>query len=400
MNYEPLMKNIPPLLGLVVLVLVLLFVLANFGYIRACDIPGFSGVYYGIKGTPQIAIVSGTDGTGDPEYMQGLVQASTNQYPPLLELEQVPDSAALDGYDIVIVEHARTIPTKVLWAFKDFVYRGGKLVWIGDSGTALGERDYLCEKAKISFNAAYQVADPANPSQTKEQCQWTEPQSLNDPEDMAAGLCGKTFGDIVVKFYEQNESIYAKTTSAIALCSKGDKLSVNVSSSVLNCIKKLKANELDITVSNANEQCPDYNYWQRGPSETELGEKVPSLDFSGLVLGIDFIRQHGADNLFMTPTASDNLLTKGFDTSTKYFNVSNVSLVEISPGYVTTQRSKTQMNMDIGGKKYPMIIRSTPFISLTQSGLIVYYAFPLDDLPKGEGRGSTLVNNLFSYLTC
>ena len=399
MNYDALMKNLPPLLGLVVLVLVLLFVLANFGYIRACDIPGFSGVYYGIKGTPQIAIVSGTDGGGDPEYLQGLVQASTNQYPPLLDLEQVPDSEALNSYDIVIVEHAKTIPTKTLWAFKDFVYKGGKLVWIGDAGTALGEKDYLCEKAEFSFNVGYQVADPANPSQTKEQCQWTEPQAPNDPETMEAGLCGKTFGDIVVKFFEQNESIYAKTTSALTLCSKGDTLSTDVSDNVLNCIKKLRNNGLDITVSNANEQCPDYNYWQRGPSETALGDKVEALDFSSLVLGIDFVRQQGAENLYMTPTTPDSLLTKGFEKSTNWFNVSNVSLVDTA-GYVTTQRTKTLMTISIGNKEYPAIIKSTPFISLTQSGLIVYYAFPPDDLPKGEGRGSTLVNNLFSYLSC
>jgi len=396
MNYDALMKNLPPLLGLVVLVLVLLFVLANFGYIRACDIPGFSGVYYGIKGTPKIAIVSGDDGTGDPEYMQNLVLASSNQYPPIFDLEQVQ---GIDSYDIVIVEHARTIPTSALWTLREFVYKGGKLVWIGDSGTALGEKDYLCEGAKFYFNVASQVQDPANPSQTTEQCQWTQPQAPNDPENMEAGLCGKTFGDIVVKFFEQNESIYAKTTSALTLCSKGNKLSVNVSQSVLNCIKELRDKELDITVSNANEQCPDYNPWQRGPSETSLGDKVKALDFSREVLGIDFVRQQGTENLYMTPLITDSILTKGFDKSTNWFNVSNVSIVDTDI-YASAGRTKTHMSITINQKDYPSIIVSTPFISLTQSGLVVYYAFPPDDLPKGEGRGSTLVNNLFSYLSC
>jgi len=399
MNYEGLIKNLPPLLGLVVLVLVLLFVLVNFGYIRACDIPGFSGIYYGIKGTPQIAIVSGTDGGGDPEYLQGLVQASTNQYPPLLDLEQVPDAEALNSYDIVIVEHAKTIPTKTLWAFKDFVYRGGKLVWIGDAGTALGEKDYLCEKAEFSFNVGVQVADPSNLSGTKEQCQWTTPEAPSDPAEMGAGICGKTFGEIVVKFVEQNESIYTKTTSALSLCSKGDKFNTEVSKKVLDCVKKLRDNEIDITVSNANEQCLDYNYWQRGPSETVLGDKVDALDFSRLVLGIDFLRHYGATDLFMTPTGTGNILTRGFEKSTNWFEVSNVSLVDTA-GYAAAQRTSTLMNMDIDDKTYPAIIKSTPFISLTQSGLIVYYAFPPDDLPKGEGRGSTLVSNLFSYLSC
>ncbi len=98
MNYEGLTKNLPPVIGLVVLVLILLFILVNFGYLRACDIPGFSGIYYSIKGTPKVAIVSGIDGTGDADKFRAIVAQEVHIAPAVIPINVILDSSALSNY--------------------------------------------------------------------------------------------------------------------------------------------------------------------------------------------------------------------------------------------------------------------------------------------------------------
>ncbi len=403
MNYEGLIKNLPPLLGLVVLVLVLLFVLVNFGYLRACDILGFSGIYYAIKGNPNAAIVIGDDGTGDPTYLRNVIAKEVHMAPMVLKANTILDSSALSSYQIVIVEHAKTMSTQTLWAFQKYVQGGGKLVWIGDAGTGLGPKDYICEKVAFTYKIGYDT--PTGPNQTQEQCveRTEEPNTLDNSAD---GLCGKTFGDIVVEFVKENKSIYESTSmGAYHLCtSEKDNYVFSNAEQILNCLADLSDEGKEINAANANEVCSGYNYWKRGPSKTSLGDPIASLDFSQQVLGIDFVNQYGASNLFLSPSGGTHYLTKGYETGTSldfsiYFGESNVSLVDASR-FSPIPRTSTVMTMEIGNDVYPAIVVSTPYVQINRGGLIVYYAFPPDDLIKAGGAGTRLINNLFNFLTC
>jgi len=408
MDYEGLMKNLPPLLGLVVLVLVLLFVLVNFGYLRACEIPGFSSVYYGIKGTPKAALVFGTDGTGDPQKFTSIVAQEIHTGVALIPLNTVFNANAFSNYQVVIVEHAKTIPTQALWAFQKYVNSGGKLVWIGDAGTMLGPKDYICEKVAFTYKLGYDT--PIGPNQTQEQCleRTEEPNTLDNSND---GLCGRTFGDIVVEFVKQNKTIYESTSmEAYHLCnSDRNNYAFSNAEKILNCLVDLNDEEKGITAANANEVCSGYNYWQRGPSKTTTDEPVQSIDFSQLVLGIDFVKQYGASNLLMTPSGTHQLI-QGYDTATPvdfslYYGVANVSIVDTSR-FASVPRTSPVMVMQIDDTTYPMIATSSPYaIQINRGGSVVYYAFAPEDLIKKggsgwEGPGLRLFNNLFKYLMC
>ena len=403
MNYEPFLKNLPPIIGLAILVLVLLFLLVNFGYLRACDIPGFSGIYYAIKGKPQVAIVTGDDGTGDPSYLRTIIAQEIHIAPMVIPVDTIFDSSALSNYQIVIVEHAKTMSTQTLWAFQKYVQAGGKLVWIGDAGTGLSDKDYICEKVTLSYRPAANVTTA--PNQTQEVCgDWVEvtPNSLDNSDD---GLCAKTFGEIVVDFVAENRSTYEiATTGQYQLCTaENNPYRVSNAEKILSCIADLQNEGKDITARNANEICATYNYWKRGPSKTATGDSVVSLDFPLQVLGIDFARQYGASNIFLIPSGGTHFLTKGYETGTdvaftSYFGVSNVSLVDTSR-FASVPRTSTVMSMRLEGDMYPAIVVSTPYISINRGGLIVYYAFPPDDLIKA-GAGVRLINNLFNFLMC
>jgi hypothetical protein len=403
MNYEGLTKNLPPLLGMVVLVLVLLFVLVNFGYLRACDIPGFSGIYYSIKGQPQIAIVHGQDGTGDYNFLKNTIMTEIHKAPAIIDVSTITDASALSNYQIVIVEHAKTISTQTLWAFQKYVSAGGRLVWIGDAGTALNKNDYVCQKIIFSYKRGYN--NTVGPNQTQEMClDWYDdiPSTLDNSND---GLCGKTFGDVVIQFIAQNQSIYNSISMGpYQLCtSEKDSYKLSNAAPILDCITNLQEKSKDITVENVNEFCSGLNYWNRGPSKTIIGGTVPSLDFSLQVLGIDFVKQYGANNMFMIQSGGTHPLTKGYETGAsvdfvQYFGVSNVSLVD-SSRFSAAPRTSTVMMMSINEENYPAVVVSTPYISINRNGLIVYYAFPPDDLIK-VGAGLRLINNLFNFLMC
>ncbi len=403
-SYDALLKNLPPIIGLVVLVLVLLFVLVNFGYLRACDIPGFSGIYYAIKGNPTVAIVTGDDGSGDPTYLRGIIAKEIHMAPIVLDSDKIFDSSALSSYQVVIVEHARTMSTQTLWAFQKYVQGGGKLVWIGDAGTKLGKKDYVCEKAEFAYRPAVYTKTAENESQ--EVCgEWVtvSPNSLDNSED---GLCGKTFGDVVVAFVGENRSTYeSATTGQFHLCAaETEPYIMRNTEKITDCLAEVGRAGLGITVSNVNSICTNFNYWQRGVSETAGGDKIASLDFSQQVLRIDFIEQFGAENMFMAPSGGMHPLTRGYESGTdvdftSYFGVANVSLVD-SSRFSSVPTASAVMTMDVNGETYPAVIVSTPYLQINRNGQVVYFAFPPDDLIKAGGAGTRLINNLFEFLTC
>lgn len=146
---------------LIFLMFIFLFVLTWTNTLGCKAIPGWCDVFYGIKGSvtsgtisldynPKVAIVYseecylGDCGLGDPLLLQRMMMDREHFHfgvrPELLNLEFV-NLGNLQKFDLVIVEHAKVMSTEKMKVFIDYVIQGGKLIWIGDSGTVLSKKE-------------------------------------------------------------------------------------------------------------------------------------------------------------------------------------------------------------------------------------------------------------------
>ncbi len=118
--------------------------------------------------------------------------------------------------------------------------------------------------------------------------------------------------------------------------------------------------------------------------------------------------KQGSASLFLRPVDPSHELIKGYSTKTdvsQYLGEANFSIVDAT-GY--EYRTKVIMNLQIGEKTYPAVVVSSPVGPLlTGKGLVVYYAFPLEEIinydeatGKYEGGGINLVDNLIKFMTC
>ena len=424
-------KSLPQLLGLIVLVFALLFVLVNFGYLRPCTVPGFEKAYYGIKGYPRIAIVSGSDGMGNPEALRNEIIDRTHQFPVELSVSDLLTGGILNNYDLVIVDHAKTMDSRALASFRDYVQRGGKLVWIGDAGTKLADTDYLCKKVSFTYLPSYYEEVPvlngngvsktnsSGAPEMKKQLvcgNWMPPYTPNDPTELNAGLCAHDFTSLVMKFIRANETYWKQaTTGQVTLCNDTsiteNPYQVKNAEVFTKCIKVIEektGKSIDkITSKDVMSNCSyGVNYWDRGASESSTGKIMPPFNFGSVVLGADYVGQLKKDkgvNLFLSPIINHPLIS-GYETSaslTKWFGVGNFSVVDTT-GY--EYRTKVIMNLKLGnafkGKAYPAIFVSNPVgPAVGNNGLVIYYAFPPEDLIQ-QGRGLNLIDNLLEYTLC
>lgn len=406
---NPLIKNLPHIMALLILAFVLMFVLVRFGYIRCCDIPGFCDIYYGIVGYPKIAIVYGTEGIGNPNLLEQTIIEQTHQVPAMIPLDYLTTSGVLDKYALVIVERARTIDTSTLYVFRDFIAKGGKLAWIADAGAGLGDSDYMCLDVAFHYLPAYQVETGEDEFQTVCADEWGT-YTVNIPRDLESGVCGHTFAEIVVQYVNEKNDIYdLLTTSNAALCEpEEDNFVPDIPQRLEACIETLENHgiaENDITQAAVDEYCvfsDTYpyaeNYWNRGPSTTPGGDQVNALNFGSVVLGADFVDTMGVSNLFMQPVDTSHPLVRGYGAGTEWFGVGNVTLVDVSK---YTLRSASIMDLRTPDGKYrPAIIVSSPVGPLiTKTGLVIYYAFP-PEAGIEQGVGKTLIGNLISFVLC
>lgn len=415
-NWQPLIKNMPHIIGLVVLIFILLFLLVNFGYIGPCDVPGFKDVYYGIKGYPTIGMVSddwdmemldSVAGMGNPDLLRTTITRRTHMFPTKIWLENLKTGGILDKYQIVIVERAKNIDTATLSAFRDYVQKGGRLVWIGDAGTGLGENDYVCEEITFAFLPAAEVSVGDNQTITQCSSEWVF-RTPNVPEEVEGGLCGKTVSDIVLAFVRENESLYNQVTQGdVFLCPDEDittePYQVRGGERILWCLERIRALGLEVDEESISEHCAyGVNYWNRGNTITETGKTVDKFNFGSIVLGLDYISQSPGTglNLFLQPVDPMHSLIKGFSTRmeiTEWFGASAFSITDTT-GY--EMRTSSIMNLKYGNDVYPAIVVSSPVGPLlTKRGLIVYYAFP-PEVGVESGRGVNLIDNLIQFSIC
>ncbi len=140
-------QTLPHILALLVLLFALLLVLTKVGLVSCSSLgAGYCDVYYGIFGKPRILVVYDPNGPGigDPLALSRYLEDKKHLLVTRMSIDQI-SAGVLDRYDVVIVEHAREIPTDKLKLFYNYVINGmGRLVWVGDSGTVIGSRDTFC----------------------------------------------------------------------------------------------------------------------------------------------------------------------------------------------------------------------------------------------------------------
>lgn len=128
----------------IALAIILLFVLMYFRVVPCNSIhPAACDAYYSIVagGKPRVLIVNGTEGMGDPQKLFDVLKSPQfSARVSMRELEVVSLPVLLDN-QLVIVERAKVMSLDELKMFEDYVNRGGKLIWIGDAGTAAPETE-------------------------------------------------------------------------------------------------------------------------------------------------------------------------------------------------------------------------------------------------------------------
>lgn len=167
-DYEKTKMVIGDVWHIVMLVLLLgvaLGALTWTGMIRCQQIPGWCGIYdpiyLSMSGKREILIVHGDDGIGDYLELQKRLRD-----PKIIgvqaDLEHISriGQGNLQNYDLVIVEHARTMSTKQMQYFIDFADSGGKLVWTGDAGTVLAPEDSMLFEDDLDENAGHVALSP------------------------------------------------------------------------------------------------------------------------------------------------------------------------------------------------------------------------------------------------
>ncbi|NPA76990.1 MAG: hypothetical protein GXN93_04545 [Candidatus Diapherotrites archaeon] len=121
------------------LVLVALFLATRYGLISCDQVPYWCSGYHMIlekiygRTYPNILILYGKSGMGDPHALANFITNNCNLYAQTMPISMV-GPGNLSSYDVLIVEHARTLTPEEMAAIWDFAARGGKVLIAGDVG--------------------------------------------------------------------------------------------------------------------------------------------------------------------------------------------------------------------------------------------------------------------------
>ncbi len=271
-------RDLPHIIALAVLLFALLLVLTRVGLV-GCSTLGASycSIYYGIFGAPKVMLVYDPDGygMGDPlalsRYMEDVKRINVRE----VTVDQL-SAGMLDKYDVVIVEHARDIPTEKMRYFYDYVISGtGRLVWVGDSGIGGGSRDSVCRD--VDYVAKYTTDEGTKESEGTETVCVTMTSSEHS-SDMAVGL---------------SDELYALAWDKLSqLCKdafSGELQSVKTKQGY-HCINTdNRYSNVYISWENEDDFKQITNPWDRGKYELIGGGESEGVNFGSDVLGITFI---------------------------------------------------------------------------------------------------------------
>ncbi len=134
------------ILTLLVLVSLILGILTWSGVVKCSAVPGWCSIYYAVAGEPNILIVYGDEGLGDPFLLQKAIQHPEylNKKADMIHLKNI-SPGFLKNYSLVIVDKAKKMSTEQMNSFIEYASppTNGKLVWIGDAGTETVKGDLL-----------------------------------------------------------------------------------------------------------------------------------------------------------------------------------------------------------------------------------------------------------------
>jgi len=132
------------IITLIVLIVLIIGILTWGGIIKCSAIPGWCGIYYFVMGDPNILIVYGDTGLGDPFVLQKAIEHPQylGKRADIVHLKNI-SPGYLKKYKLVIVDRAKVMSTQQMNLFIEYASQGGKLVWIGDAGTVPVEGDKL-----------------------------------------------------------------------------------------------------------------------------------------------------------------------------------------------------------------------------------------------------------------
>ena len=144
MKMRRLMSDAFHVIALVVLIAIILGIMTWAGIVKCSAIPGWCSVYYLVAGEPNILIVYGEGGLGDPFLLEKAIEHPKylGKRAEMVQLKHI-SPGLLKNYKLVIVDRAKKMSTEEITLFIDYVAEGGKLVWIADSGTEPHEDDLM-----------------------------------------------------------------------------------------------------------------------------------------------------------------------------------------------------------------------------------------------------------------
>ncbi|OIO25695.1 hypothetical protein AUJ15_02645 [Candidatus Micrarchaeota archaeon CG1_02_55_41] len=146
-----LMSQVVHLLVLALMLVALLVLLTKFNWVHCSQVPGnWCDIYCNtiMRSHSRIALLYGEEGVGNAEELRWTI--TNTRLNTFLEPFQIRYLTAgmLEGYDLVIVEEARTVSFSQAIALRDYLDGGGSMIWVGDSLTNLYADDVEMEKAR------------------------------------------------------------------------------------------------------------------------------------------------------------------------------------------------------------------------------------------------------------
>lgn len=155
---KDLLGEIPHLIVVILLVLVLLFVVTKFKWVHCSQIPQWCDVYCSINGKSQVAIIHGPAsdaGLGDASALHNQILTQRKfTYSAMFEASQL-SQGLLDDYELVILTHVKNISLRQAITLRDYLDRGGSILWEGDAGSS-----YVLTQEDESYALAENLSNP------------------------------------------------------------------------------------------------------------------------------------------------------------------------------------------------------------------------------------------------
>lgn len=278
-------KNVPHVIALAILIFALLIVATKSGIIRCTDLgKSYCDVYYSLLGRPEILLIRGDDGIGDPIALARMIEDNHKVPVRILEIDKL-SAGMLKKYEVVIVEHARKIPTEKLRIIKEYVFNDmGRLVWVGDSGTVGESADQSCKDLKYKLQYEQKVGDDWQVN-----IQEKDTRICIKESEIIFGTNATVSEISDLKKQELIERAWNELEDFCKNAFQGELEDIRMTKGFECTTRSQNFRNVFIDWTNEQEFKEVINPWNRAEYTPLGGEKQPGINFGGEVLGISFI---------------------------------------------------------------------------------------------------------------